>query len=109
MLATEIGNLFASIPEKISEEIFSELVRTNNVRIEKIVSTGHSSPVSGWYDQAENEWVAVLKGAAKIAFENGNEVHLIAGSHLTIPAHTKHKVTWTTPDTETLWLAVHYK
>ena len=37
------------------------------------------------------------------------ELHLTAGCHLTIPAHTKHKVTWTTPDTETLWLAVHYK
>ena len=93
----------------MSEEQFSELVRGNNVRVERIVSKGHSSPASGWYDQAENEWVAVLKGAAKIAFESGDEVHLIAGNHLTIPAHTKHKVTWTTPDIETIWLAVHYK
>jgi cupin 2 domain-containing protein len=107
-LATEIGNLFEFIPEKISEEIFSELIRTEHLRIERIVSQGHSSPASGWYDQTENEWVTVLKGEAKIAFENGEEVHLTAGSYLTIPAHTKHKVTWTTPDTETIWLAVHY-
>ena len=107
-MATEIGNLFEPIPEKISAEIFSELVRADNVRVERIVSHGHSSPPSGWYDQTENEWVAVLRGAAKIAFENGDEVHLTEGCHLTIPAHTKHKVTWTTPDTETIWLAVHY-
>ncbi len=107
-MATKIGNLFESIPEKISEEIFSDLVLENNVKIEKIVSKGHSSPASAWYDQAENEWVAVLKGEAKMTFENGEEVHLTAGCHLTIPAHTKHKVTWTTPDTETIWLAVHY-
>ncbi len=104
-----LANLFESLPEDISNEIFSELVRGDNIKIERIVSKGHSSPASGWYDQAEHEWVAVLKGEAKIAFENGEEVHLIAGSHLTIPAHTKHKVTWTTPDTETIWLAVHYK
>ena len=108
-MATEIGNLFDSIPQHLSEEVFSELVRGDKIKIERIASKGHSSPASGWYDQAENEWVAVLKGAAKIVFENGNEVHLIAGSHLTIPAHTKHKVTWTTPDTETIWLAVHYQ
>jgi cupin 2 domain-containing protein len=108
-VATEIGNLFNPIPENSSEETFSELVRGDNVRIERIVSNGHSSPSSGWYDQKEHEWVAVLKGEAKIFFENGNEVHLTAGCHLTIPAHTKHKVTWTTPDTETLWLAVHYR
>ena len=108
-MATKIGNLFESIPEKISDEIFSELTRGDNVRVERIVSQGQSSPASGWYDQAENEWVAVLKGAAKIAFENGEEVHLAVGSHITIAAHTKHKVTWTTPDTETIWLAVHYQ
>jgi cupin 2 domain-containing protein len=108
-LAIDLANLFESLPEDISNEIFSELVRGDNIKIERIVSKGHSSPASGWYDQAEHEWVAVLKGAAKIAFENGEEVHLTAGSYLTIPAHTKHKVTWTIPDTETIWLAVHYK
>ena len=108
MMAFDSGNLFESIPQQLSEEIFSDLLRGENVRIERIVSKGHSSPASGWYDQADNEWVAVLKGAARIAFENGEEVELTSGCYLTIPAHTKHKVTWTTPDTETVWLAVHY-
>jgi cupin 2 domain-containing protein len=107
-LAIDLANLFESLPEDISHEIFSELVRGDNIKIERIISHGHSSPASGWYDQTENEWVAVLKGEAKIAFDNGDEVHLTAGCHLTIPAHTKHKVTWTIPDTETIWLAVHY-
>jgi cupin 2 domain-containing protein len=107
-MAAESGNLFEALPAGYCAEQFIELVRGDNVRIERIVSRGHSSPASGWYDQKEHEWVAVLKGEAKIVFENGNEVHLTAGCHLTIPAHTKHKVTWTLPDTETIWLAVHY-
>ena len=106
---SDTGNLFESIPENISEEIFSELVREENVRIERIVSSGQSSPSSEWYDQSDNEWVMVVKGEAKISFENGQVVHLKAGSYINLPAHTKHKVAWTKPDTETIWLAVHYK
>lgn len=108
-MAFDLGNLFESIPEQLRAEQFTKLARGDNIRIERIVSKGHTSPASGWYDQTDNEWVAVLKGEAKITFENGNEVHLTAGSHLTIPAHTRHRVAWTTPDTETIWLAVHYR
>ena len=108
-MATEAQNLFEHLPVDLREEQFIELVRGDTVRIEKIVSRGHSSPPTGWYDQPENEWVAVLKGEAKIAFGDGTEVHLTAGCHITIPAHTRHKVAWTTPDSETLWLAVHYR
>jgi cupin 2 domain-containing protein len=104
----DIGNLFDSVPEAISGELFSELARGDNVRIERIVSKGHTSPASGWHDQAENEWVIVLKGEATISFESSEEVNLQPGTHLTVPAHKKHKVIWTSPDTETIWLAVHY-
>lgn len=105
---TEIGNLFDSIPGDINQEIFTDLVRGNGIRIERIISKGQSSPESGWYDQTENEWVIVLKGEAKVSFENGDTVHLTAGSYLSIPAHTKHKVLWTKPNAETIWLAVYF-
>jgi cupin 2 domain-containing protein len=109
ILGNSLGNLFEFIPGETGEEQFNVLALGDNIRIERIISKGHSSPASGWYDQEENEWVVVLKGEANIAFETGDEVHLTAGCHITIPAHTRHKVTWTTPDTETIWLAVHYK
>ncbi|MFC1777127.1 cupin domain-containing protein [Pseudomonadota bacterium] len=109
MVNSDTGNLFESIPENISDEIFSALVQEENVRIERIISTGQSSPSSGWYDQNDNEWVMVVKGEAKISFENGRVVLLKAGSYINLPAHTKHKVAWTKPDTETIWLAVHYR
>jgi len=102
-------NLFESIPEDIGEEVFTDLIRGESVRIERILSRGQSSPDSGWYDQDDNEWVMVVKGEAKISFENDSVVHLRAGSYINIPAHTKHKVAWTKPDTETIWLAIHYK
>ncbi len=47
------------------------LVQGEHVTIERIVSEGHTSPESGWYEQKRHEWVIVLQGAATILFENG--------------------------------------
>lgn len=103
------GNLFENIPDAIPEEIFEDIVKAEGVRIERIVSKGHSSPETGWYDQEENEWVLVLQGEAVLRFEDGDEtVRLSAGMHVNIPAHVKHQVEWTAPDRETIWLAVFY-
>jgi cupin 2 domain-containing protein len=102
-------NLLQNIPEHLSEEHFESLVRTDNILIERIISKGHSSPGAGWYDQDRDEWVLLLSGAARLAFEDGAEVNLGPGDTLQIPAHVKHKVTWTDPGQETVWLAVHYK
>ncbi|HZJ93693.1 MAG TPA: cupin domain-containing protein [Thiopseudomonas sp.] len=102
------SNIFASLPNEISDEIFETIATGKNIKIERIISQGHSSPATGWYDQSEHEWVIVLTGAAKIELENQKPVHLVAGSYLNIPAHSKHKVAWTDPDTQTVWLAIHY-
>jgi cupin 2 domain-containing protein len=107
-MSPEKGNLFASIPDAANQEIFTKLIDGDNVKIERIVSKGQSSPESGWYDQDTNEWVIVLEGEARVSFESGDVFHLASGDYLNIPAHTRHKVLWTHPDTETIWLAVHY-
>ncbi len=104
----EPDNLFDSIPGNLDEERTDRLVQSEKVKIERIISKGHTSPASGWYDQEQDEWVVVLKGEAIISFENGREMNLTAGSYINIPAHTKHKVKWTHPKTETVWLAIHY-
>ncbi|MCI5144339.1 MAG: cupin domain-containing protein [Candidatus Electrothrix sp. AR3] len=101
-------NIFTALPSEVPEEVFTELLQDKNIRIERIISQGHTSPESGWYDQEENEWVLVLEGAGTLLFEDDRQVMLHKGDYLQIPAHTKHKVIWTDPDKPTLWLAVHY-
>lgn len=101
-------NLLKNLPEALLEECFDTLVEVEHVTIERIVSHGHTSPASGWYDQTRDEWVVVLKGRGVVAFEDGEEVTLGPGDHLAIPAHRRHCVAWTTPDEDTIWLAVHY-
>ncbi|MCW9088308.1 MAG: cupin domain-containing protein [Gammaproteobacteria bacterium] len=103
-----LNNLFEGIPEVVGEELFDEIVNSAGVRVERILSQGQTSPASGWYDQDENEWVVILQGAGKIAFEDGSEVLLSRGDYLNIPKHTKHRVAWAEPDAVTVWLAVFY-
>ena len=107
-MTIQAQNLFDRLPANLDDEIFEPILSRDDLRIERIISRGHSSPESGWYDQSQGEWVLVLSGAAVIAYEGGEEVRLCAGSHLDIPPHTRHRVKWTDPDTETIWLAVHY-
>lgn len=101
-------NIFNHIPASISQEVFETLLDNEHIKIERIVSKGHTSPESGWYNQAQHEWVILLEGAATIAFEDEKEAKLSKGDYLNIPAHVKHKVSWTDPDVETIWLAVFY-
>lgn len=102
-------NIFKGIPSELENEIFEDIVKSGNVRIERILSQGQSSPGQGWYDQDENEWVIVLRGKGTLTFEDGRSVNLGAGDYINIPAHTRHKVSWTDPDNVTIWLAVFYK
>jgi cupin 2 domain-containing protein len=103
-----LSNIFIPTSSGIEQESFGELLRDQHLRIERIVSKGHTSPASGWYDQEDNEWVLVLEGAGTILFADGRQVTLNKGDYLHIPAHEQHKVTWTDPDRLTIWLAVHY-
>ena len=103
-----MDNIFSYMPQPFDQEQFCELLSAPGVRIERIVSFGHTSPDSGWYDQDENEWVVVLEGAGTIAFEDGRQVVLAKGDCLNIPAHDRHRVVRTDPDGPTVWLAVFY-
>ena len=101
-------NLFTDLPANLPDEILTTLLKAANIRIERIVSHGHVSPEGFWYDQDEHEWVIVLKGAARIQFED-NTLEMKPGDCVNIPGHKKHRVEWTTPEEATIWLAVFYK
>ncbi len=104
-----VFNLLDSLPSELDQESSLEILKSDNLLIERIVSKGHTSPEQGWYDQAENEWVMVLQGAGELTYEDGRTLRLTIGDSLLIPAHVKHKVSWTDPDTETVWLAVFFQ
>ena len=105
----DVENLFADLSEPLSGEILTRLVENPRLRIERIVSHRHASPPDFWYDQDQSEWVVVLRGAAKLQFEGQKKVvEMKPGDFVTITAHRRHRVAWTTPDEPTVWLAVHF-
>ena len=103
-----MDNIFKAIPIDLSEEKIEQLVGNNHMKVERIISKGHKSPASGWYDQNFQEWVLLLKGEARLSFIDESPITLKPGDYLNIPAHKKHRVDWTTPDDETIWLVIHY-
>jgi len=102
------NNLFENIPKDLPEELFETLVKTDNIHIERIVSRGHTSPEEGWYEQEKNEFVLVLKGAARLEFEDGRVVSMGVGDWLEIVAHERHRVVWTDEEGQTVWVAIHF-
>lgn len=100
-------NLFDDFPTDLPDELITTLLAAANVRIERVVSHGHASHDDFWYDQDQHEWVIVLKGAARLRFEDGI-MEMTPGDFINIPAHKKHRVEWTTLDEPTIWLVVFY-
>lgn len=106
-IAESIKNIFDDLPQHLPKELVQSLFRAADVRIERIISHGHASPADFWYHQPQHEWVIVLRGAARLQFEDGM-IEMKVGDFINIQAFKKHRVDWTTPDEATVWLGVRY-
>jgi cupin 2 domain-containing protein len=106
-MAPTVKNIFANLSIGVDGESCARLFENSAARVERIVSHSHSSPAGFWYDQADDEWVILLRGNATLEFSDGQLVELNTGDFLTIPHHVKHRVARTSG--ETIWLAVHMK
>jgi len=98
------GNLFEDAGGA-GEEI-NTLLEGKGFRLERIISRGVVSPADFWYDQPEDEWVALLHGTATLDFAGGGSMELKAGDFLCIAAHDHHRVAFASKDA--IWLALHF-
>ncbi len=102
-----MANIFNLPPELSPEEYFEPLVSGDNVLIDRIISTGQTTPVGEWYDQERDEWVILLQGEASVGYADGSIIVLKAGDYIFIPAHQKHRVEYTSSEPPCIWIAVH--
>ena len=104
------GNVFADVAEASEHEQVKDLLSTADVRIERIVSTGHASPPNFWYDQDWTEWILLLAGSAGLLLEGEAAPRpLKSGDYICIDAHRRHRVAWTDKARPTVWLAIHLR
>ena len=106
MALPTIQNLYTSSTsphDQQTGETISTLLSGSSFRLEHICSHGDCSPPNHWYDQKEEEWVALLKGTATIEFE-AETLELKEGDALLLPAHLKHRVAATSSDA--IWIAL---
>ena len=102
-------NLFDEIPGSLAQERVDTLLRAESIRLERIVSLGHATPPGEWYDQETTEWVVVLRGSARLSFEDdAASIVMRPGDYVHIPARRRHRVEWTDPHQPTVWLALYY-
>ncbi len=104
----KLRNLF-ELPTALPEAEVAEKIADGDFMMERILSSGQTTPVNEWYDQEKDEWVAILQGEARILFENEEEIALKAGDYILIKAHEKHRVTYTSATPVCIWLAIHGK
>lgn len=102
-----MANIFNLPTELLSQEYFEPLVSGDNVLIERIISTGQTTPAGEWYDQEKDEWVILLQGEASISYSDNSIILLKAGDYIFIPAHQKHRVEYTSLEPPCIWIAVH--
>ena len=100
------ANLLRLPPEPPTAEVSELLLQRPGIRMERILSAGQASPPGFWYDQAEDEWVAVLQGVGVLQWEDGRLTELRSGDWILIPAHQKHRVERTSVEPPCIWLAL---
>ncbi|MDP7033629.1 MAG: cupin domain-containing protein [Planctomycetota bacterium] len=104
------GNLYQDLPPAGEDESFEPLLNCEAFRLERIVSTGHSSPSDEWFDQTQDEWVVLLQGEAQLLLESEfDPIILRPGDWIHIPAHQRHRVVKTQKEPRTVWLALHHE
>ena len=105
MTAPRFGSLQEGGSPSASAESFMELARAGGARVERIASRAVTD--GDWYEQAWPEFVLLVAGGAKLEFADGSRRELKPGDWALLPALCRHRVAWTDPALETLWLAVH--
>jgi cupin 2 domain-containing protein len=103
--APRFGSLHEGTAPEQGAESFVELASAGGARVERITSLAVTD--GDWYEQAWPEFVLLVAGGAALEFADGTTRELKPGDWALLPALCRHRVAWTDPAGETLWLAVH--
>lgn len=102
-----VNNIFTHHHKSIqAEETFEQILSSDSFTLERIISSGQTTPADQPYRQKKDEWVLLLQGEAVVETEQ-EKFELKPGDYLHIPLNTRHWITYTSQDPECIWLALH--
>ncbi len=103
------GDLLSAVPDASNAELLETIINLDGICLERIISKGQATPAGYWYDQPWHEWVLLAAGEALLLIEGETEPRrLCQGQWIMLPARCRHRVEWTLPEQNTIWLAVNW-
>ena len=95
------ANKLLTLPKGVKVKIFAHDPVMKRIDMKVKFPKGYVEPV-----HTHKSWHSILvtKGRMCVAGKD-----LRPGDYVEIPAHARHRVTWTDPDQATVWLAIHYR
>jgi len=100
-------NIYNSPGKSDAQEIIEVIADMDDARIERITTLKPYTGPGEWYDQQKDEWVILLSGNAEIEIKGQGTIELFSGDYIFLPAHCHHRVTRTSTDPPSVWLAIH--
>ena len=101
-------NLFEYKQGDFSSELIDIVYEDDAIRVERIVSMGHTTPEDFVYDQDENELVSVLEGEAELLlYDIGERIFLRKGDSFMLLSGVRHKVIYTSEPC--IWMCIFEK
>lgn len=100
-------NIYKALPVADKKEVFEVILRKKGIVIERITSFGQATNKGEWLRQEKGEWVALLRGGARLRFKGEKaSMTMGPGDCVFIPPGKAHRVEWTSARERTVWLAV---
>ena len=103
------------------KEVVKILTKNENVKIEKIISTGQ---VTDWQESDKNEFVILIQGKAEIEYfenndykrnimknqrnTNNKKLQLVGGDTVLINKRERHRVSYTSKEPCCVWICIFF-
>lgn len=100
-----MNNIFENIELAGEEEQFDLLQKGLHYRIERIVTSGHSSPEGFYYEQENDEWIFLVQGEVILEMEE-KYVQMKTGDHLFIPKNCRHRIEKSSVEPVCIWVCI---
>ncbi|OPL15056.1 MAG: hypothetical protein AVO34_00680 [Firmicutes bacterium ML8_F2] len=98
-------NLYEINKQSDNKVLLEVLVSGGRIAIGQIVSTGQASAEGFWYEQKQDDWIALFQGQARLSWDDGIKIGIDSRRLYPHPTREKHRGDYTSREPPFIWLA----